>query len=845
MPQPLSAKDGAAFRQVVKLYELKQHKKALKTAEQILKKNPNHGDTLAMKALTLNAQGHTDEAFSLAKLALQQDMKSHICWHVYGLLYRSTKQLDEAIKAYKFALRLEPESAQIQRDLAFLQIQMRDYNGYIESRKAILHARPALRQNWTALAVACHLAGDLSAAEHYLKTYEDTLKQPPPRTDMEHSEASLYRNVLIGEMGEVERALAHLKTISRNNLDRTAVMEMRADYLLRLDRKDEAEEAYRALIVRNNEYRLYYEKLEKVLGLDRENPDDHAELAALYTSFLEGNHRLDAARRIPLDFLRGDEFKTAADKYLRRSLAKGVPSLFPNVKALYSDDFKRTTIQSLVEGYTSETQADGEDMPQHTNGDASSKFVQSRLYFLAQHYNYFRSRNLKKATDFISQALEMDPKSPDYHMTKARILKHLGDVEQAAEVMSFARELDTKDRYINTKCAKYQLRNNDCESALKTMSLFTRNESVGGALGDLHDMQCMWYITEDGEANLRMDKLSLALKRFKCIYDIFDVWQEDQFDFHYFSIRKGQIRAYVDMMRWEDQLRSHPFFTRAALPAIKIYVMLHDNPDLSHGHLANGSIKLEGLDAAERKRALKKAKREQERLEKAEAEKREAEKKQTKKTGTGGDGEPKKEDPDPHGFQLLQTPAPLDEAVKFLTPLLEFAPKNITAQNAGFEVFIRRNKPLLAVKCLRAAKSLDPEDPVVHEQLIRFRRSLDSTSASPIPDKVAQVLKSVSQDLLPDSTSLTAFNDAFMAKHASSAPHVRSGLRARGYLDASSKERNEEELLATLDLVDLSLEDTQAGLELLGEWKSSKAVQDEYLAKAKALWPEATSFKRR
>jgi hypothetical protein len=49
MPQPLNSKDAASFRQLVKLYEAKQHKKAIKTAEQILKKNPNHGDTLAMK----------------------------------------------------------------------------------------------------------------------------------------------------------------------------------------------------------------------------------------------------------------------------------------------------------------------------------------------------------------------------------------------------------------------------------------------------------------------------------------------------------------------------------------------------------------------------------------------------------------------------------------------------------------------------------------------------------------------------------------------------------------------------------------------------------------------------
>lgn len=244
-------------------------------------------------------------AFDLARIALKADMKSHMCWHVYGLLYRSTKQLDEAIKAYKFALKLEPESAQIQRDLAFLQVQMRDYEGYIVSRKAMLQAKPQIRQNWTALAVAYHLAGNLEAAENHLKAYEDTLKTPPPRTDVEHSDTALYRNDLLAEMGQTEKALEHLESIYKTSLDRTAVLEARAKYQLKLGKKEEAEKSYRALIVRNNEFRSYYEALEKTLGLDRSKPEDIEKLIKVYEEFAEANHRLDAARRIPLDFLEG------------------------------------------------------------------------------------------------------------------------------------------------------------------------------------------------------------------------------------------------------------------------------------------------------------------------------------------------------------------------------------------------------------------------------------------------------------------------------------------------------------------------------------------------------------
>lgn len=61
MPQPLNSKDQANFRQLVKFYEAKQYKKALKTADALLKKNPNHGDTEAMKALVINSLGNPDE----------------------------------------------------------------------------------------------------------------------------------------------------------------------------------------------------------------------------------------------------------------------------------------------------------------------------------------------------------------------------------------------------------------------------------------------------------------------------------------------------------------------------------------------------------------------------------------------------------------------------------------------------------------------------------------------------------------------------------------------------------------------------------------------------------------
>ncbi|CAG8983859.1 hypothetical protein HYALB_00005497 [Hymenoscyphus albidus] len=826
MPVVLSGKEQSLFRTVVRNYEDKQYKKGIKAAEQILKKNPKHGDTLAMKALCMNSQGKTEEAFALAKVALTCDMKSHVCWHVYGLLWRAVKNFEEAIKAYKFALRLEPESVQIQRDLALLQVQMRDYQGYLVSRRAMLAARSTIRQSWTALAVAQHLSGDLAQAEGVLTSYEETLKNPPSKTDFENSEAVMYKNSLIAEQGDYQRALEHLESAGKHNLDRLAVFELRATYLTKLDRTEEATKAYRALIDRNSEYKTYYDGLIKAMGVA---PTDHKAMIAVYDEYAEKYPRCDAARRLPLDFLEGDDFKAAADKYINRMLDKGVPSTFANLKHLYSSDFKKEVLPSLVQQYIDSGKSEKSEEPKR-NGD-TSKGASAAFYFLAQHYNYYLSRDLDKAMDFIDKAIELEPKSVDFHMTKARIWKHYGNTQKASEIMELARTLDTRDRHINTKAAKYQLRNNESEAALKTMGMFTRAETVGGPLADLHDMQCVWFLTEDGQSYARQGKTGLALKRFTSIFNIFDVWQEDQFDFHSFSLRKGQIRAYVDMIRWEDQLREHPFYSRAALSAIEVYIKIADKPLLNG---SNGTAGLSEEDAAEQRKAAKKARKEAQKAEREAL----AKKNEPNKSTREGDNDPKKKDDDPEGIKLAATTEPMNDAMKFLTPLLQFSPKNIDVQLAGFEVFIRRKKYVLALKCLLAAAALDREHSKVHSQSIRFKLALDK-ELDTINPKTAEVIKS-EFNLIPASVPLAKFNDEYLSKHKDCARRTLSGLTTRRLLSPDASPSVEKDIVDILKFPTVTSEEATEAYEVLKSWKSSEV--DTFKSSATQTWPKATIF---
>jgi peptide alpha-N-acetyltransferase len=65
---------------------------------------------------------------------------------------------------------------QILRDLSWLQIHMRDIEGFMETRRQLLTLKPAQRAHWTAFALGAHLANDYQKALQILDQYEKTME---------------------------------------------------------------------------------------------------------------------------------------------------------------------------------------------------------------------------------------------------------------------------------------------------------------------------------------------------------------------------------------------------------------------------------------------------------------------------------------------------------------------------------------------------------------------------------------------------------------------------------------------------------------------------------------------
>ncbi|XP_074849390.1 N-alpha-acetyltransferase 15, NatA auxiliary subunit isoform X2 [Carettochelys insculpta] len=789
----LPPKENALFKRILRCYEHKQYRNGLKFCKQILS-NPKfaeHGETLAMKGLTLNCLGKKEEAYELVRKGLRNDLKSHVCWHVYGLLQRSDKKYDEAIKCYRNALKWDKDNLQILRDLSLLQIQMRDLEGYRETRYQLLQLRPAQRASWIGYAIAYHLLEDYEMAAKILEEFRKTQQTSPDKVDYEYSELLLYQNQVLREAGLYKEALEHLVTYEKQICDKLAVEETKGELLLQLCRLEEAAEVYRGLQERNPENWAYYKGLEKAL-----KPANMLERLKIYEEAWTKYPRGLVPRRLPLNFLSGEKLKECLDKFLRMNFSKGCPPIFNTLRSLYKDKEKVAIIEELVVGYETSLKScrlfnpndDGKEEPPTT-----LLWVQ---YYLAQHYDKIGQPSM--ALEYINAAIESTPTLIELFLVKAKIYKHAGNIKEAARWMDEAQALDTADRFINSKCAKYMLKANLIKEAEEMCSKFTRH---------------------------------------------FVEITDDQFDFHTYCMRKITLRSYVDLLKLEDVLRQHPFYFKAARIAIEIYLKLHDNPltDENKEHeadTANMSDKELKKLRNKQRRAQKKAQLEEEKKN-AEKEKQQRNQKKKKDDDDEEIGGPKEElIPE----KLAKVEAPLEEAIKFLTPLKNLVKNKIETHLLAFEIYFRKEKFLLMLQSVKRAFAIDPSHPWLHECLIHLFGSVSESKE--LPDTVRTVLNQEMNRLF-GATNPKNFNEAFLKKNYDSLPHRLSAAKMVYYLDPSSQKRALE-LATSLDesLTNRNLQTCMEVLEALsdGSLGDCKEAVEIYRANCHKIFPYALAF---
>uniref|UniRef100_A0A0N5B6Z3 N-alpha-acetyltransferase 16, NatA auxiliary subunit n=1 Tax=Strongyloides papillosus TaxID=174720 RepID=A0A0N5B6Z3_STREA len=695
--QPLPSKELGIFRKVVKNFELRQYKNALRCTKQILEKQQyaNHGETIAMKALILDNMGRYSESLELAKKGVASDIKSYLCWHVYGLVSKTHRKYDEAIKAFKMALRLDKENHQVMRDLSMCQLQNRDYEGFRDTCYTLLSSKGMNKAVWMGYAVAHHLLGDYDMALKTLDLYQKSA-QWDRTSEYEMSEFTFYQNLIIQDSGNLEAALTHLESNSGILCDKLRYYQTRAKLLMNLGRMEEAEKACLVLLNRNPEDKRSYQMIQKCRGIEDEASVPE-EAVKIYKEMGDKYPKANLPKVYPIYFLTGEAFEEAVTPVIISYIRKGVPSLFKLLRHVYHEPSKVKFIENFFTGKIPQFEGNAKTAKLDDNGSCVEEApdVLLWLYILAaQHYDYLN--DFKKAIDYSDKARAHTPTSLDALVTCARVRKHAGDIGGAIEILTEATKLDIGDRFLNTKCAKYMFHIGDLDGAGKMVSKFIRENECYEVYMD--EMQCMWFQYCYARAAYRKGQFGESLKKLQQIESHFTQFYADQFDFHGYCMRKMTLTEYVRFLKMEDNIRDHEFFERAAVLAMKIYLRMLDKPEI---------FKL----SPEEKKLRDKEKERQKKAEK-ENKSKGKERKPTDNEVLGG----KNLDPD----ALINPENPLEEATKFASSIVNYHGKSVEAATLAFEVYLRKDKPLLMLQALKKAFDLNPNSGLLHIASIKF-----------------------------------------------------------------------------------------------------------------------------
>lgn len=825
-PPTLAQKDKKLFADLLSQYENRQLTKGRKTADQILKKYPEHGETMCMKGLILVHLGQRDEGINLVKEGMRKDLSSHICWHVWALIQKSEHKYEDALKSYIQALKFDKDNFNILRDTAVLQTQTRQFEGLVETRHNLLHLRPYNRHHWVGLAVAYQLNGNLPEAKQVLEYIEGFLRSVGSY-DVEFSELLMYHIRILEDMGDFQSAVdmleSHDRTKGGSVLNRMAGTEVKARLLAKLKESnaddeqktawtEQADAAWRWLLSQNADGYEYYKGFLANQGIDLANVTDENREKAL--EMLHGYFNAQfatAPRRLALHVATGQEFKDLIKPYLTNALTKGIPSLFADLKPLYGDPAKRQIIEDTVEEFRTTLATS----PPSTGDSIEPTTCLWALYLLAQHHSYLGRH--KQALEILDVAITHTPTLPELYMTRARVLKRAGDPHGAARAMNDARLLDGQDRFINTKTGKYLLRAGMVNEADAIFSKFTR----GGASAavDLEEMQAMHYLIEQGDSYRRAGKLNLALKKYYVIQKVFESFREDQYEFHQYSVRKTILNVYTEMLKWEDNVRSHPGFIHAAVATVQIWVALYDDATLGPS-LQPAETTASDVSS---KKAINKAKKAA-RKGQPEADGANSKKATATQSEDKGLDPPRPKDDDPEGLKLVLAEDPLERADKYLTGLSELVPQNMDICFAIYDVAIRRKKYLQAVRMLTRAHSLDSEHPDLHSRIVHLRNTVSSLP-EPIPAPVGPVLAESIASLLPAEVSLELFNSQYLQKHSSLPMAIVAHAKVARILKAPQDEIDSILFTVLKEPVQLDHEAAFVVLSYLKEMKSPRSEE--------------------
>ncbi|KAL0226884.1 hypothetical protein P9112_014208 [Eukaryota sp. TZLM1-RC] len=564
----LPLKHRNSYNSLIKHFESKNYKKALKLADQILAAHPRNGDTIAFKALVMSTQNpkKLPEAFPLAREAIKCNIKGHIPWHVLGLLHKAKGEYPLALKAFKTALKHDPSNPQILKDTGLLQTHLRDYTGLVETRRTTLTENPRPANNWYQFAVAHHMNGNFEGTVEVLKDFLDTVKGSDTRTAVEKSEVYLYYAELLLKT----RKYSDLKQLLLNHeaeiLDVFEVLKIKS-VLAKFGYWDGQEKDYLfELIELNSDNRLF---LENYLSLFDDENEGISQLLAnfpksvavwnLYLEFNTENPKFDSILEL---------FITKFSVPPLSNMLLGLCDKFPEV----SEKVKKG-LETSLETFRSES-----DWVKAS----WTAFALANVILEKSDKGQSKSDELLNLSELVNELFSSANLSdPESFIIRAKIFCVMGQMSQACSEMEKARNADPGDRFINHLSVEILLDSGLIDDAIDLSRNFcAKDTSRSTYFKNIQDYQASFLHLMYGKAYLKQQAFDKALVQFNSILNHYEDYVGEFFDFHLYCVSRGYLRSYVSALGSIHEYKKSKFYLEALVNLISIYSELSTNSEL-------------------------------------------------------------------------------------------------------------------------------------------------------------------------------------------------------------------------------------------------------------------------
>ena len=198
------------------------------------------------------------------------------------------------------------------------------------------------------------------------------------------------------------------------------------------------------------------------------------------------------------------------------------------------------------------------------------------IIFKAKYLNFVNDKS--EALALINSAIVSHPgSSNDLILIKAHIQKNITSPNDINDTVSSIKNSIARDKFSVSKVAKYMIRYGSVFEAQEMIGNFIQKLNLTERMGDLHEMQAVWYLMEMGDRLFKDGNILYSACFYRKIELIFAEFIDDQLDFHGYSLRRMSFVEYVKFMRFLDSdLKNSDILKRSQIGLSRCLIQLNE-----------------------------------------------------------------------------------------------------------------------------------------------------------------------------------------------------------------------------------------------------------------------------